>query len=247
VSSCLLEFESVAMRFGPRIVLTGVSFRLGEGEIVGVIGNNGAGKTTLLRLVAGIYRPTTGTIRRFGSDFIGRGWKQRIGALIEQPGHYDELTVRENLEFTYGFYARDRRACSEAIDERLSLFGLEPVEMEHAGQLSAGFRQRLSLARAFHPEARLVLLDEPFECLDPTMRHELKNVLNEMRPRGMSMLVSTHALSDVQNLCDRILVVADHRIHAFGSFDGIRRFVEQPSGDLDAVYATLIRSLEGHQ
>lgn len=246
MTGSVLDFDSVSMQFGERLVLSSISLELLAGEIVGLIGNNGAGKTTLLRLAAGIYRPSAGRLRRFGNGNTDDvDWKRRIGALIEQPGHYDELTVQENLEFSYGFYARDRRARSEAIQERLCLFGLEQVAQERAGTLSAGFRQRLSLARAFHPEVALVLLDEPFDGLDPTIRNEMKNALRTLRMRGIAMLVSSHGLTDIDNLSDRILVLANHRIHQFTGFEGIRRYVEQPGGDLDAVYTTLIRSLEG--
>jgi ABC-type multidrug transport system ATPase subunit len=241
----LLEFGCVAMQFGECLVFSNVSFQLATGEIAGLIGNNGAGKTTLLRLAAGMHRPSAGLIRRFGHS-AERDWKRRIGALIEKPGHYDELTVHENLEFSYAFYVRDRRARSEAIQERLCLFGLEHVSRERVGRLSAGYRQRLSLARAFHPGASLVLLDEPFDGLDPTIRTEMKDTLHTLRGQGSTILMSTHGLSGIDGVCDRILVLANHRIHQFTGFAGIRRYVEQPGGDLDAVYTALIHTLEGH-
>lgn len=247
-----LVFDDVTKRFGEHEVLTSVRFVLERPGIAGLIGDNGAGKSTLIRLAAGILEPSAGRIRvlnrtpdRNDPDFMGR-----VGALIEKPGHYDELTVMDNLRYFYSFYHSfsrrlgERRSMDDLVRDQLNRFGLSSVAMQRVGQLSSGYRQRLAIARAMHPWAELLLLDEPFESLDPRARSLVKNVLRECQRAGTSVLFSSHALSDIEQICDQIFLVAHRRVHGFTSFDEIRRRLGGvDSNDLDAVYTQLTNEL----
>lgn len=239
----MIELHDVERRFGHRVVLHGVTLRLEPPGIVGLIGDNGAGKTTLMRLVAGILRPNSGTVRVFGRNpYVERAAVlRRVGALIESPGHYDELSVRDNLTYFFGFYANgDRTAVARHVDANIERFGLAAVTDTRAGELSSGYRQRLAIARAVHPWAELMLLDEPFNTLDPRSRNEIKVELRRLREDGKLILLSSHQLADVQQLCDTILVIAGQRVHQFQSFEQIRELLDSdPGEDLDAVYALL--------
>jgi len=236
-----VEFEEVAKAFGGYPVLEEATFSVAAGTILGVIGDNGAGKTTLLRLTAGLLVPTSGTVRVLGNADLD-AVRQRIGALIERPGHYNELTVAENLALFYEFYSASRDECASAVERALAAFTLTPVARERAGRLSTGYRQRLALARAIHPWARLLLLDEPFESLDPVARHQLRLTLQEARAAGLTALVSSHTLRDLEGLCDRFLLVADRRVVAFRAFSEMRAQLGLPDeADLDFVYATYRR------
>lgn len=240
------RFVEVAKRFGAREVFSGVSFSLTGPRIVGLIGDNGAGKTTLLRLALGLYRPTSGSVFLFDgpADRNNTGVMRRVGALIEKPGHYDELSVRDNLSFFYSFYCNSDTLAG-TTEAALRRFGLREVATEPAGRLSSGYRQRLALARAVHPWADIVLLDEPFESLDPRSRASVKTALRDMRAAGKLVVFSSHGLADVQQICDEILLLAAGRLFRFRDFEDVRAQIGgiDAADDLDALYARLTERL----
>lgn len=242
-----IRFMEVAKRFGPRTVFDEITFSLAGPGIVGLIGDNGAGKTTLLRLILGLYRPTSGDVFVFDrpANRDDSAVMRRIGALVEKPGHYDELSVWDNLDFFYSFYCSSSSAAPGLVQETLRRFDLTEVAAEPAGRLSSGYRQRLALARAVHPWAEIVVLDEPFESLDPRSRSSVKTALRETRAAGKLVLFSSHGLADIQQLCDEILLLAGGRLFRFRDFEDVRAHVggEDGGGDLDSLYARLAENL----
>jgi ABC-2 type transport system ATP-binding protein len=242
----VLRFSTVSKAFPGRIVLEDVTLAVPPGAIVGVIGENGAGKTTLLRLAAGLLAPTAGEIRLFGqSDLVSA--RRHLGALLERPGHYDELTVYDNLFFFYSFYAASPAGVRDAVREALERLGLSEIASERAGRLSTGLRQRLALARAAHRSAKLLLLDEPFESLDPIARHQVKGWLQAARHAGTAAVISSHTLHDLSDLCDSLLLVADGRVRAFDSFAAISREAGlADTSNLDALYAAYRQTQPPH-
>jgi ABC-type multidrug transport system ATPase subunit len=244
----VLVFDHVAKAFGANPVLRSVSLVLDAPRVVGLIGDNGAGKTTFIRLAVGLLTPSAGTIRLFDApaSHDSAALMQRVGALIESPGHYDELTVRENLQFALAFY--NDRAPLGTLDAvtagQLAAFGLTEVAERSAGQLSSGFRQRLALARAIHPWADAVFLDEPFVNLDPGLRVHLKGVLDQLRRGGKLVVLSSHTLTDIEQLCDEVILLANGMPYRFDDFATIRRLVgSEPPDDLDQVYERLQATL----
>lgn len=243
-----VSFESVAKKFGTFEVFGDVSFSVDAPATIGLIGDNGSGKTTLLRLAAGILRPTVGAVRLLGAlaDRDHPGIMRRVGALIEKPGHYDELTVIQNLRYFFSFYAprEPRTSMDEVIRTQLDRFGLHGVLDQPVGQLSSGYRQRLALARAVHPWADVLLLDEPFESLDPRARSVVKQAIGVTGKVSRIVFLSSHALVDVDQICDEIFLIAAHRLHRFRSFDEIQqRLGGVRLDDLDAVYMRLTEQL----
>jgi ABC-2 type transport system ATP-binding protein len=236
-----LEFIDVSKRFGSITVLSHIDLSIDAGSIVGLIGDNGAGKTTLLRLAARILTANEGTVRVFGeTDPIAS--RRQLGAFLERPGHYDELTVEDNLRFFYSFYGATPRELRAVVAHALEEFGLAQVRAAIPGRLSTGYRQRLAVARAAHPWARLVLLDEPLESLDPIARGQLKQQLLALKRDDRALVVSSHTLTDLAQICDRLLLVADGRVHAFDSFQAIQEAVGPGAPeDLDLLYTQLRR------
>jgi ABC-2 type transport system ATP-binding protein len=177
-----------------------------------VLGPNGAGKTTLIELVAGLARPSEGTIRWHGEAVASpfpREVRRRIGVVTQQTALYDELTVRQNLRFAADLFGVARR--DQRIAEVLELVGLANRIKDRAGSLSGGMQRRLALGRALLHDPDLLILDEPTLGVDVEARHALWGHVRWLRRSGKTVLISTNHLDEAEALCDRIVVLRDGR------------------------------------
>jgi ABC-2 type transport system ATP-binding protein len=190
-----LVASHLTRRFDTRVAVDDVSFELAPGEIFALLGPNGAGKTTTLRMLAGLIRPSSGSVRVDG----------RIGFLTEAPGLWDRLTVRRNLLV----YARLHGLPdpSRAVDEALDLFDIGSRKNDRAAQLSKGLKQRVALARTLLHRPDVVLLDEPTSGLDPESARDVRELILRLRGERRAILLSTHNLDEVQRVADRVAVL----------------------------------------
>jgi ABC-2 type transport system ATP-binding protein len=211
----MLQADSLTKTFGSRVAVEQLSFEVRAGEIFALVGPNGAGKTTTLRMLAGLIRPSSGTVRVDG----------QLGFLTEAPGLWDRLTVRQNLRVyarLHGLPQPDR-----AVDAALDLFGVAHRASDPAAVLSKGLRQRVALARTMLHDPRAVLLDEPTSGLDPESARDLRQLVTRLRHERRAVLISTHNLDEVDRLADRVAVLNTRlvaldtprslREHAFGA------------------------------
>jgi len=221
-----VSVEGLCRRYGRRWALLDVSFELPEGALVMVAGRNGSGKSTLLRCVATAIRPDQGKIRILGRDSgEDRDRVRRDLALLDHRTHlYEPLTALENLEITARFLGlRSPRA---ALVERLEQVGLADRADDAVQTFSAGMRKRLALARVLLQEPRVVLLDEPYGDLDPPGFLLVDGILERLRERRATVLMSTHLLRRGQALCSRALVLESGRL----VFSGPAAQMPEPGG-----------------
>ena len=207
-----IETENLSKSYGAVRAVEGVSLRVGRGEIYGFLGLNGAGKTTTIRLLLGMVRPTSGTVRVLGQPVGpgGRGPWRRTGHMVEQPSAYPELTVRENLEIARRLQGLPDRG---AVDRIVARLGLSEYAGRRAGALSTGNLQRLGLARALLHAPELVLLDEPANGLDPAGVVEIRELLAGLaRDEGVTVFMSSHILTEVDRLATRIGIIHHGRL-----------------------------------
>ena len=183
----VVKAEDVIKQFGRFAALRGVNANFCAGQLYVILGDNGAGKTTLLRAIAGLSRPTRGTISVFENSTL-KNVRAQIGDMAHPSLLYDEMTAMENLSYFAGLYAVDRARCHEVI----SSVNLDPDLDRPVGQYSQGMRQRLSLARALLNNPKLLLLDEPFSNVDARSAHEMAGLLGRLRDDGKTVLVVTH-------------------------------------------------------
>lgn len=225
----LLEALSLVKIYGELKAVSDLSFDVRGGEIVGLVGPNGAGKTTTLRCLAGIIPPNEGRVRLDGRDLQQDpvGAKRGLAFLPDEPRLFEYLTVREHLQFVarlYGVSGWEPKAA--ALLEELELKGKEdslPTE------LSRGMKQKLTIACGFLHEPRVILLDEPLTGLDPLAIRKVKRSLRARAEGGAALLLSSHLLAVVEELCDRVLIIAGGRKVAFGTIADIRaQLVEGP-------------------
>lgn len=205
-----IELDRVSKRYGSRPALSEVSFTISAGESVGYLGPNGAGKTTTLRLLAGLARPDAGSVRIDGADPRGRSTALgSVGVLVESPGLIPYLTGRDLLAYTAEAKGIPRAARTAALDDWSGRLGVSEVLDRPVGGLSTGQTRRLLLAAALLGDPSVVLLDEPTLGLDPAARLDLRRLLRSLRREGRTILLSTHLLEDVRDVCDRVLFLRD--------------------------------------
>jgi ABC-2 type transport system ATP-binding protein len=205
----LLIAKQVRVEFGPLVAVRDVSFEIAGGELIGLVGPNGAGKTTLLRVLAGLHAPTSGSAHVLGRPVLGEHEvvRHHIGFAPDTPPVYEEITIRQFLEFIAGAYRLGRAEASERIDfwlEKLWLVEKRDTPIKH---LSRGMRQRLTLARTLIPRPHVLLLDEPLAGLDPAGRVHLRAVLAMLREQGCAMVVSSHILADLEQVATHIAII----------------------------------------
>jgi ABC-type multidrug transport system ATPase subunit len=200
--------KDVIKHFGRFAALRGVTAAFDAARLYVVLGDNGAGKSTLLRTIAGLIRPTRGTVELLGSTDL-RSVTAQIGYMAHAPLLYDELSGIENLQYFARLYGiRDERRCAQVI----SAVGLDPALARRVGQYSQGMRQRLSLARAMLNDPKLLLLDEPFSNVDIVSAREMVRLLGAMRDAGRTILLVTHQPSLLEAVADEFVMMSAGRI-----------------------------------
>lgn len=191
--------------------LHGFSFRLESNELIGLVGPNGAGKTTLIKILATLIPATSGKARVGGHDVAGdpRAVRAVVGYLPDIAGIYQDLRVKEFLDFFADAFRLKEPGRSAAIEKALALSGLQNRADEYVETLSLGWKQRLLLAKTLLHEPKVLLLDEPATGLDPLARISLREQLKRLHSEGVAILISSHILSDLEDMCTRILFIAD--------------------------------------
>jgi ABC-2 type transport system ATP-binding protein len=199
-----------------------VGFEVRDGEIFGLLGPNGAGKTTTLKMVLRLIFPDRGSIRLFGSELHADSMK-RLGYMPENPYVYQYLRAPEFLDLCGRLTGMDRASRKRRTEEMLALVGLEDATDRPIGKFSKGMTQRIGLAQALLHDPELLILDEPMSGLDPVGRKEVRDVLVDQKKRGKTLIFTSHILSDVELLCDRVAIVQKGKVTAYGTLDELLR------------------------
>jgi ABC-2 type transport system ATP-binding protein len=214
----LIAVTGLTMRFGALRALDGVTFEVPAGEIFGFVGPNGAGKTTTIRLLATLLRPTSGTAVIDGIDVVRQPERarRRLGFMPDFFGVYDRLTAWEYLMFYAACYGLPRHRRAKITGDLLELVSLADRRDTMVDTLSRGMKQRLCLARALVHDPAVLLLDEPASGLDPRARLEMRGLLQELRSMGKTILISSHILPELTELCSMIGIIDQGQMQATG-------------------------------
>ena len=242
----ILEVENLIKRYGDVEAVRGVSFTVEEGEVFGLLGPNGAGKTTTIEILEGLRDADGGRVSVCGLDPQTKGaqLKHEIGAALQSTSLPDKLRVMEALRLFASFYKRRRDP-----EELLKRFGLEEKRNAYYAKLSGGQKQRLALAMALVNDPRVLFFDEPTAGLDPQVRREIYDIIEELRRDNKTILMTTHYIEEAERLCDRVAIVDHGKVIALGS----PRELKQRSGGNTRIEVKLakpagngsLRSLEG--
>ncbi len=216
-----IEVRGLCKRYGELVAVDDVDLTVEAGDVFGYLGPNGAGKTTSLRMMLGLIAPSAGSVRLFGRDPQASVKALRgVAGFVEAPTFYPYLNGRVNLDL---LAALDGDGAKGRIEEALEIVGLSHRAKDKVGTYSHGMRQRLGIAAALLREPRLLLLDEPATGLDPGGMRDMRDLIRNLSGQGMTVLLSSHLLTEVEELCNRVAIVREGRVAYQGSLEELRR------------------------
>jgi gliding motility-associated transport system ATP-binding protein len=226
----MIHVEALTRVYGDLTAVDQVSFEIGQGEIVGLLGHNGAGKTTIMKMLTGYLEPTSGSIKINGLDIANHREEiqQRIGYLPENDPLYPEMTVIDYLDYAASLYGVTATERVEGIRAAIDKTELASKAIDTIGTLSRGFRQRVGVAQAILHHPRLLILDEPTNGLDPTQVQHMRDLIRTLA-KSATVIISTHILQEVQAICDRVIIIRNGK-----------KALDETMGDLQASKRLLV-------
>ncbi len=248
----VLCLEQLTKRYGTFTALDGLTLSVNSGEILGVIGPNGAGKTTTIKILVGLIRPTSGSATIEGVDCVRNPEKVKslVGYMPDKFGSYDNMRVREYLDFFGAAFDIPSADRAKRIVDVMELTGTAYMKDRYVESLSHGMQQRVGLARTLIHDPKVLILDEPVNGLDPQARIEMRDLLIELARQGKTLVVTSHILPELARICQRVAIITQGKLRAFGTVDEIGRQVSQQrtmesqlvSADQVSAAAQIIRS-----
>ncbi len=216
-----VEVNHIVESYVDKLAVNDLSFSIAQNEIFGLIGPNGAGKTTTIRMMMDIIKPDSGEVIVFGEK-LSEASKNRLGYLPEERGLYKKLTVMESIIYLASLKNMDRPSIEEKADELLKQMGMLPYKNKRIEELSKGMGQIIQFIVTIIHDPELIIFDEPFSNLDPINTELIKKVFVDLRNRGKSVLLSTHRINQVEELCDHILMIDNGHNILYGSLSEIK-------------------------
>jgi ABC-2 type transport system ATP-binding protein len=237
----MIRLTDLTKRYGKFTAVDGINLEIRRGELFGFLGPNGAGKTTTLRMIAGILRPTSGRILIAEDDLATHPLraKSRLGFIPDRPYVYDKLTGAEFLRFVAALFGQDGEPIERRMDELLDLFELTPWKDELVESYSHGMRQKLIISSALLHRPEAIVVDEPMVGLDPKGQKFLKDLFRAFVERGGTVLMSTHSLDTVEEMCDRIGIIHGGKILACGTMAEVRTRFQGGDTKLEELFLRL--------
>jgi ABC-2 type transport system ATP-binding protein len=227
VSEPVISARGLTKRYGETVVVDAIDLDIFKGETFGLLGPNGAGKTTTILMMLGLTDVSTGNVTVAGHDPVREplAVKRRVGYLPDAVGFYDGLTATENLVYTARLMGLSQKERESRIADALERVRLSDVAHKRVATFSRGMRQRLGLAELMMKQAEIAILDEPTSGLDPQSTHEFLDMIGSLRRQGVTTLIASHLLDQVQRLCDRVALFRGGRILTMGTIPELARQV----------------------
>ncbi|ANZ99582.1 multidrug ABC transporter ATP-binding protein [Carnobacterium divergens] len=238
-----LNVRNVTGGYSQIPVLKDISFEVGEGKLIGLIGLNGAGKSTAIKHIIGLMSPTKGSISIDGLTVQEdtESYRKKFAFIPETPVLYDELTLKEHIELTAMAYDVPTEIAFERAGKLLKTFRLENKLEWFPAHFSKGMKQKVMILCAFLVEPSLYIIDEPFLGLDPLGINALLELMNDMKAQGASILMSTHILATAERQCDGFVLLHNGEVKAEGTLAEIRASFNMPEATLDEIYIQLTK------
>jgi len=236
-----VELKGVAKRYADIVAVDYVDLHVKHGEIFGLLGPNASGKSTTLKMILGLVKPDSGSVKVLGintkEDSVAV--KRQVGYVPETPRLYEFLTGLEYLDFVGDIYAVEPSEKKMRIEEHLEALDLEGREGDMISSYSQGMKQKIALISAFLHKPKLLILDEPLSGLDPKSARIVKDLLRKLTAQGVTAIMSTHILEIAQAMCDRIAIMYEGRLLALGNMKELRQKARMPGSDLEEIFLKL--------
>ena len=242
----MLEIKNLTGGYVNIPVLKDVSFEVGDGQLIGLIGLNGAGKSTTINEIIGLLRPYAGEIRIGGLTLVASpsAYRKKIGYIPETPSLYEELTLREHIETVAMAYDLDQETVFARVTPLLKQFRLEEKLDWFPVHFSKGMKQKVMIICAFAVDPSLFIVDEPFLGLDPVAISDLIQLLNAEKEKGKSILMSTHVLDSAEKMCDAFVILHKGQVRAQGTLEELRIEFGMADADLNEIYLALTKEAD---
>lgn len=223
----IIEIDNLVKRYGELTALNHFNLQVKKGEILGLLGPNGSGKSTAINCMLSLLTFDRGTINIFGQKMTPESYqiKQKIGVVPQEIAVFEELTVRENIDYFCGLYVPEKEKRRELIEEVIALVGLEEFEKFHPKQLSGGLKRRLNIACGIAHKPALIFLDEPTVAVDPQSRNKILESIKVLNQQGATIVYTTHYMEEVELLCDQIVIIDQGHVIAKGTKDELKNMV----------------------
>ena len=224
----VVSVQNLVKKYKNNYAVNDLSFDVKKGEILGLLGPNGSGKTTTINCILSILQFDSGQIKIFGETMRPSAYdiKQKIGVIFQEVAVFNELTVYENIDYFCGLYISDKNTRKQYITDALKLVSLEKFQKYRPKQLSGGLLRRLNIACGIAHKPELIFLDEPTVAVDPQSRNNILNDIKKLRDQGATVIYTTHYMEEVEELCDRIIILDNGKIIAKGTVDELKKLAK---------------------
>ncbi|MDD3241782.1 MAG: ABC transporter ATP-binding protein [Bacilli bacterium] len=223
----IIEIKKLVKYYGKNKVLNSLSFDVNEGEILGLLGPNGSGKSTTINCLLSLLKFNSGSIKIFGEEMTPESYeiKRNIGVVFQNVAVFDELTVYENINYFCGLYINDKDLRKKYVMEAIELVGLNDFIKFYPKQLSGGLLRRLNIACGVSHKPKLIILDEPTVAVDPQSRNNILDGIKKLNSMGATIIYTTHYMEEVEQLCNRIIIIDKGNIIASGTKEEIKESI----------------------
>lgn len=240
-NSVALEAIKLSKHFGKVKAVDDLDLKVKKGEIFGFLGPNGAGKTTTIKLMTGLLKPTSGTVKVMGNDILDKPIeaKSNIGLIPDEPKIYEKLTGREFLRFVGNIFNMEAVSIEKKASELLEIFDLSEKADALIGSYSHGMKQKISIAGALIHSPGVLFFDEPTVGLDPKSARTIKDILRIRAKAGDCIFISTHILEIAERMCDRVGIIQNGRLVVAGSMDELRKISKEEKSSLEEIFLEL--------
>ena len=224
----VVSVQNLVKKYKNNYAVNDLSFDVKKGEILGLLGPNGSGKTTTINCILSLLQFDSGQIKIFGETMRPSAYdiKQKIGVIFQEVTVFNELTVYENIDYFCGLYISDKNTRKQYITDALKLVSLEKFQKYRPKQLSGGLLRRLNIACGIAHKPELIFLDEPTVAVDPQSRNNILNDIKKLRDQGATVIYTTHYMEEVEELCDRIIILDNGKIIAKGTVDELKKLAK---------------------
>jgi len=224
----IIEIKKLTKSYGDLKAVNNLSFDLYEGEILGLLGPNGSGKTTTINSILSLLKYDSGKIKVFGEEMTSESYdiKRKIGVIFQDVAVFDELTVIENIDYFCGLYINDKKTRKNYVEEAIELVGLKDFKKFYPRQLSGGLLRRLNIACGISHKPSLIFLDEPTVAVDPQSRNNILEGIKKLNEKGATIVYTTHYMEEVEQLCNRIIIIDKGTVIAQGTKEELKSLVD---------------------